>query len=234
MLPPFSSLWGFAEKALDLLYASSFAQIFCQRPRSKLFNFTGAELFADAVAVDACRVPNLYWFLSTAFAAVPCQFFKWVLYNSPFYSSLYRFLCDFCAPERTKLFHPALPPHASCKTFRDFLLLGICKSTWRRAPLETTTPGSTRPFLTFCAIDLPPLWSLVVRGNPKEGSLPFVPLGLEGHCSALAIGSGYSLGASTAASASASGRPFSSDVIVSGGSSDSGASSGSFGLRASS
>ena len=149
MLPPFSSLWGFAEKALDLLYASRFAQIFCQQPRSRLFNVTGAETFTYAVVVHACRVPNLYWFLSTAFAAVPCQFFNRALYNSLFYSSLYRFLYDFCAPERQKLLHPALPPHASCKTFRDFLLLGICKSTWRRAPLETSTPGSTRPFLTF-------------------------------------------------------------------------------------
>ena len=160
MLPPFSSLWDFAEKALDLLYASRFAQIFCQRPRSRLFNVTGAELFTDAVAVDACRVPNLHWFLSTAFAAVSCQFFKRILYNSPFYSSLYRFLYDFCAPERLKLFHPALPPHASCKTFRDFLLRGICKSTWRRAPLETTTPGSTRPFFTFFALSTFRLYDL--------------------------------------------------------------------------
>ena len=149
MLPPFSSLWGFAEKALDHLNASRFAQIFCQRPRSRLFNVTGAAPFTDAIAVDACRAPNLYWFLSTAFAAVPCQFFKRVLYNSPFYSSLYRFLYDFCAPERQKLFHPALPPNASCKTFRDFLILSIFKSTSRRAPLETSTPGSTTPSLTF-------------------------------------------------------------------------------------
>ena len=75
MLPPFSSLWGFAEKALDLLYGSRFAQIFGQRPSSRLFNVTGAELFTDAVALDACRLLNLYWFLSTAFAAVPLSIF---------------------------------------------------------------------------------------------------------------------------------------------------------------